>query len=82
MNSQPQLEIAPRSFDLISLMHMFSLINLINVIAPILVIIVLRMQACMYPLISQRGTISWVKVFRIIPEFRILRLTFHIASKS
>ena len=24
--------------------------------------------------------ISWVKVFRIIPEFRILRLTFHRKS--
>ena len=53
MNSQPQLEIASRSFDLISLMHMFSYINLINVFAKILVIIVLRMQACMYPSVSQ-----------------------------
>ena len=53
MNSQPQLEIAPRSFYLLSLMHMFSYINLINVFAKILVIIVLRMQACMYPLIFQ-----------------------------
>ena len=25
---------------------------------------------------------SWVKVFRIIPEFRILRLTFHRKSAS
>ena len=31
MNSQAQFEIAPRSFDLIFLMHMFSYINLINV---------------------------------------------------
>ena len=29
-------------------------------------------------------TVAWVKVFRIIPEFRILRLTFYrkAASKS
>ena len=26
--------------------------------------------------------IAWVKVFRIIPEFRILRLTFHRKSAS
>ena len=26
--------------------------------------------------------ISWVKVFRIIPEFRILRLNFHRKSAS
>ena len=26
--------------------------------------------------------ISWMKVFRIIPEFRILRLTFHRKSAS
>ena len=26
--------------------------------------------------------LSWVKVFRIIPEFRILRLTFHRKSAS
>ena len=25
---------------------------------------------------------AWVKVFRIIPEFRILRLTFHRKSAS
>ena len=28
------------------------------------------------------GDITWVKVFRIIPEFRILRLTFHRKSAS
>ena len=28
------------------------------------------------------GTMSWVKVFRIIHEFRILRLTFHRKSAS
>ena len=27
-------------------------------------------------------TCAWVKVFRIIPEFRILRLTFHRKSAS
>ena len=27
-------------------------------------------------------TLSWVKVFRIIPEFKILRLTFHRKSVS
>ena len=27
-------------------------------------------------------TYAWVKVFRIIPEFRILRLTFHRKSAS
>ena len=27
-------------------------------------------------------TVPWVKVFRIIPEFRILRLTFHRKSAS
>ena len=27
-------------------------------------------------------TNTWVKVFRIIPEFRILRLTFHRKSAS
>ena len=26
--------------------------------------------------------LTWVKVFRIIPEFRILRLTFHRKSAS
>ena len=26
---------------------------------------------------GEEGKITWVKVFRIIPEFRILRLTFH-----
>ena len=26
--------------------------------------------------------LSWVKVFRIIPEFKILRLTFHRKSAS
>ena len=26
--------------------------------------------------------ITWVKVFRIIPEYRILRLTFHKKSAS
>ena len=26
--------------------------------------------------------ITWVKVFRIVPEFRILRLTFHRKSAS
>ena len=28
------------------------------------------------------GLMSWVNVFRIIPEFRILRLTFHRKSAS
>ena len=28
------------------------------------------------------GLNAWVKVFRIIPEFRILRLTFHRKSAS
>ena len=32
---------------------------------------------------DKAGTLySWVKVFRIIPEFRILRLTFHRKSAS
>ena len=31
---------------------------------------------------DKAGTYSWVKVFRIIPEFRILRLTFHRKSAS
>ena len=29
-----------------------------------------------------RSLFTWVKVFRIIPEFRILRLTFHRKSAS
>ena len=32
--------------------------------------------------IFHKPTITWVKVFRIIPEFRILRLTFHRKSAS
>ena len=32
--------------------------------------------------ISKRDTYSWMKVFMIIPEFRILRLTFHRKSAS
>ena len=31
----------------------------------------------MYMYITMVHIYSWVKVFRIIPEFRILRLTFH-----
>ena len=30
----------------------------------------------------QKISDTWVKVFRIIPEFRILRLTFHRKSAS
>ena len=35
---------------------------------------------CPLRYIRRYGTKSWVKVFRIIPEFRILRLTFHRKS--
>ena len=31
---------------------------------------------------SSTANNTWVKVFRIIPEFRILRLTFHRKSAS
>ena len=31
---------------------------------------------------KMRDKLSWVKVFRIIPEFNILRLTFHRKSAS
>ena len=31
---------------------------------------------------KERPQKAWVKVFRIIPEFRILRLTFHRKSAS
>ena len=31
---------------------------------------------------SPHGKYAWVKVFRINPEFRILRLTFHKKSAS
>ena len=37
-------------------------------------------QLCKQRLIGFLGT--WVKVFRIDPEFRILRLTFHRKSAS
>ena len=32
--------------------------------------------------IKEQSTTAWVKVFRIIPEFSILRLTFHRKSAS
>ena len=34
-----------------------------------------------YPF-NHNAFVSWVKIFRIIPEFRILRLTFHRKSAS
>ena len=45
--------------------------------------IILTMPIC-EPGLShfQMGSIAWVKVFRIIPEFRILRPTFHRKSAS
>ena len=48
----------------------------------------LKLQPCTrYPYHNGRPIIlfimsKWVKVFRIIPEFRILRLTFHRKSAS
>ena len=36
----------------------------------------------LHALLIQRPVNAWVKVFRIIPEFRILGLTFHRKSAS
>ena len=44
---------------------------------------------CLYPAVAKQSQsseigalVSWVKIFRIIPEFRILRLTFYEKSAS
>ena len=41
-----------------------------------------NLNKILFHLIMALSSYAWVKVFRIIPEFRVLRLTFHRKSAS